>query len=84
VSRKYNTWYLLMLQAIKYGIRSRKERVILGTTNFSMKRKLGATRYDLWVSLRFTSRWLTVMLAPVIRMWLRRNLFTGSEAAEVA
>jgi hypothetical protein len=82
VSKMYNTWYLLMVQAIKYGIRSKKERVILGTTNFSMKRKLGAKRYDLWVSLRFTSRWLTVALAPVIRLWLRKNLFTGADAHE--
>jgi hypothetical protein len=84
VARTYNTWYVLMLQAIRYGIRARKERVILGTTNFSMKRKLGARRYDLWVSLRFTSRWLTVALAPVIRMWLRKNLFTGADVPEEA
>jgi hypothetical protein len=82
VSKIYNTWYLLMLHAIKYGIASKMDRVILGTTNFSMKRKLGARRYDLWVSLRFTSRWLTVVLAPVIRMWLRRNLFTGADGHE--
>jgi len=82
VSKTYNTWYLLMLQAIKYGIRSKKSRVILGTTNFSMKRKLGAKRYDLWVSLRFTSRVLTFALAPVIRMWLRKNLFTQTGPQE--
>jgi hypothetical protein len=82
VSKTYNTWYLLMVHAIKYGIASKMDRVILGTTNFNMKRKLGARRYDLWVSLRFTNRWLTVVLAPVIRMWLRKNLFTGADGHE--
>ena len=82
VSRAYNTWYLLMVQAIKYGILSKKRRVILGTTNFSMKRKLGARRYDLWVSLRFSSRLLTLALAPVIRMWLRKHLFIRAAAQE--
>jgi len=82
VSKRYNTWYLLMLQAIKYGIQSRKSSVILGTTNYNMKRKLGARRYDLWISLRFTSRLLTVALAPVVRLWLHRNLFTRADAQE--
>jgi hypothetical protein len=80
VSKTYNVWYVLMLQAIKYGIRARKTAVILGTTNFAMKRKFAATRHDLWISIRFRSRALTLMLAPIVRAWLKKNVFVGADA----
>lgn len=76
----FNTWYVLIYEAIKCGIRSQSKTIILGTTNYVMKRKFGATRLDLWISLRFRSHTLTQLLAPFIRFWIRRNVFGGDQS----
>ncbi len=77
--KRFNTWYVLIYEAIKYGLRSQSKTIILGTTNYVMKRKFGATRMDLWISLRFRSRTLTQLLAPFIRFWIRQNVFGGDQ-----
>ena len=81
--KQFNTWYLLILQAIKCAIEARSKRAILGTTNFPMKKKFGARRTELWISLRLRSLLLTRTLTPFIRLWLKKNVFSAEGAEQL-
>jgi hypothetical protein len=82
VVKAYNLWFVLMAAAIKYGIQSGKRSLLMGTTNFALKKKFGPTRHDLWLSIKCKSRLATMAFGPLLRLWLRLFVFTGPKQAE--
>lgn len=67
VSRELQLWYQVVARSIEYAASSGCTCVDLGSTNHSMKRKFGAQHEDIWIAVRHRSRWLTRLLAPLIR-----------------
>ncbi len=67
VSRELQLWYLIVLQCIEHALRNGCTRIDLGSTNHTMKRKFGAEHEDVWIAVRHRYRWLTRVLAPLIR-----------------
>lgn len=67
VSRELQLWYQIVVRAIEHAMRSGCTSVDLGSTNHSMKRKFGAEHEDIWIAVRHRSRWVTRLLAPLIR-----------------
>lgn len=70
VSRELQLWYLIVLHSIRHALDRGCSSVDLGSTNHGMKRKFGAEREDVWVAVRHRYRWVTRLLAPVIRQTL--------------
>ncbi|SDZ70498.1 Acetyltransferase (GNAT) domain-containing protein [Variovorax sp. YR266] len=67
VSRELQLWYQIVVRAIEHAMNSGCTSVDLGSTNHSMKRKFGAEHEDIWIAVRHRSRWVTRLLAPLIR-----------------
>jgi hypothetical protein len=67
VSRELQLWYQIVVRAIEHALNSGCTSVDLGSTNHSMKRKFGAEHEDIWIAVRHRSRWVTRLLAPLIR-----------------
>jgi len=67
LSKRYNLWYVLVLESIKHAVARGHTCVDLGSTNFAMKRKFGARREDVWVSIRHKDRHVHALVAPLIR-----------------
>jgi hypothetical protein len=88
VSRELQLWYLIVLHSIRHALDRGCSSVDLGSTNHGMKRKFGAEREDVWLAVRHRYRWVTRLLAPVIRRTLAstyrppaRTLSTASDSA---
>lgn len=67
VSRELQLWYQIVVRAIEHALNSGCTSVDLGSTNHGMKRKFGAEHEDIWIAVRHRSRWVTRLLAPLIR-----------------
>jgi|GEM_PF-6764721 len=81
VSRELQLWYQVVARSIEYAARNGCTSVDLGSTNHGMKRKFGAQHEDIWIAVRHRSRWLTRLLAPLIRHTLASTYRPAGKAA---
>ncbi|MBO1071342.1 MAG: hypothetical protein HEQ13_19140 [Dolichospermum sp. DEX189] len=67
-NRTFNLWYHCVWESIIYSAKCGKQIVDLGVTNYSMKRKLGATLFPMNISIRIRNNVLNQIFKPILPM----------------